>query len=106
MKFTHEQMYGGPEKEILMTNVTIMPGTAMAKGTLMTITGKTAAATAKDGNANAVLAYDIDEKATTATVYVSGRFNRNQLHVTADGDTVTAHEEQLRDYGIYLTSNV
>lgn len=53
-----------------MANITITPGTAMAKGTLMTITGKTAAATAKDGNANAVLAYDIDEKATTATVYV------------------------------------
>lgn len=62
LKFTHEQMYGGPEKEILMANVTITPGTGMAKGTLMTITGKTAAATTKDGNANAVLAYDIDEK--------------------------------------------
>lgn len=103
---THEQMYGGPEKDILMANVTITAGTAMEKGTLMTVTGTTAAATAKDGTANAILAYDVDAKATAATVYVSGRFNRNQLHVIADGDTVAAHEEQLRDYGIYLTSNV
>lgn len=102
---THEQMYGGPEKEILMANVTIMAGKALEKGTLMTVTGTTAVATTSDGTANAILAYDVDATATAATVYVSGRFNRDQLHA-ADGDTVAAHEDQLRDYGIYLTKNL
>lgn len=39
----------------------------------------------------------------TVTVYTSGVFNREKLVVNGE-DTVDAHEEELRDFGIYLTS--
>lgn len=37
------------------------------------------------------------------TVYTSGMFNRERL-IVPEGDTVEAHEDELRQLGIYLTS--
>lgn len=99
----HDQLIGGPEIPILLKNVTLTAGTAMKRGTLMTVTGTAAVATAKDAVANAILSCDVDAKATVATVYVSGRFHREYL-IAASEDTVDAHEEELRNAGIFLTS--
>lgn len=106
----HDQLIGGPEIPILLKNVTLTAGTAMKRGTLMTVTGtataataKAAVATAKAAVANAILSCDVDDKATVATVYVSGRFHREYL-IAASEDTVDAHEEELRNAGIFLTS--
>lgn len=96
-------LLAGPEIVHLIKNVAIAAGTAMKKGTLLTTTSGTAAATAKAGVADCILAEDVDEKATVATVYVSGRFHRGML-IAASGDTVDAHEEELRGKGIYLTA--
>ena len=96
----HDQLIGGPEIPILLKNVTLTAGTAMKRGTLMTVTGTAAVATAKAAVANAILSCDVDDK---ATVYVSGRFHREYL-IAASEDTVDAHEEELRNAGIFLTS--
>lgn len=40
---------------------------------------------------------------TNAPIYTKGMFNREKLIVTADTDTVEAHELELREHGIYLT---
>ena len=93
----------GSEVAYLTKNVKITAGTAMKKGTLMTISGGTASATAKEGKADAILASDVDEKATSATVYVSGRFFCEKLIAAAE-DTVKAHEDELCGKGIYLTA--
>ena len=99
----HDQLIGGPEIPILLKNVTLTAGTAMKRGTLMTVTGTAAVAPAKAAVANAILSCDVDNKATVATVYVSGRFHREYL-IAASEDTVDAHEEELRNAGIFLTS--
>lgn len=59
-------------------------------------------ATKKAEESSAVLTNDIDEKATVVTAYVAGRFNRAAL-ICAEGDSVEAHEEELRKAGIHLT---
>ena len=100
----NDNLIGGPEVETLLQNVTVTPGTAIKRGTLITVDKAGAAkATATGEVANAVLAYTIDDKAATATVYVAGRFNREAL-IAADGDTVKAHELELRGVNIYVTS--
>ena len=93
----------GSEVVHLTKNVKITAGTAMKKGTLITISGGTASATAKGGKADAILANDVDDKATSATVYISGRFYREKL-IAASEDTVAAHEDELSGKGIYLTA--
>lgn len=100
---THDHLIGGPEIPILLKNVTLTAGTEMKKGTLMTVTGTTATATAKSGKANAILQDDVDSTATAATVYISGRFNREYL-ITANDDNINDHEVELREAGIFLTS--
>lgn len=97
-------LMAGPEVTVLNQNVTVTAGTALKRGQLMTVDKDgVAQATATGGVANAVLAYDVDDTATVATVYTSGRFNREGL-IVAEGDTVTAHELELRDSNIYVTS--
>ena len=93
----HDQLIGGPEIPILLKNVTLTAGTAMKRGTLMTVTGTAAVATAKAAVANAILSCDVDDKATVATVY-------REYLIAASEDTVDAHEEELRNAGIFLTS--
>lgn len=96
-------LLAGPGVDYLTKNVAIAKGTALKKGTLMTVTEGTAAATAKGGVADSILAQDADEKATVATVYIAGRFHREKV-IAASGDTVAAHEEELRGKGIYMTA--
>ena len=88
--------------------------TVVPKGTLLAVdspSGKFVVA-AKAGSsvpvASAVLAAEVaqgddDTSDISVTAYVRGLFNREKL-VAASGDTVDAHEAELRDVGIYLTS--
>ncbi|WP_270441212.1 hypothetical protein [Acidaminococcus provencensis] len=101
-----DNLFAGPEIPVLTKNYTLTPGTALKRGTLLTVTPEGAAsATAIAGVASAVLACDVDEKATVCTAYVTGRFNRSAL-IAASGDTVDAHEEELRKVGIHLASKL
>ena len=100
-----DKLAGGPEVHVLTANYPVAAGTALKRGTLVTIgdDGK-AAATIKTGVASAIVANDIDAKATVVTCYTSGRFNANAL-IVASGDTVDAHAEELKKVGIYLTTS-
>ena len=99
----YDDLIGSTGVSIVTQNVAVSAGTAMGRGTLMTITSGTAAATAKAGHADAILAAPVSTTDTVATVYVKGMFNREKI-IVADSDTVEAHETELRDGGIYLTS--
>lgn len=98
---TPDNLMGGPEFPVLTKNFAIDAGTALERGTLLTITDGKAAATAKAGVASAIVANAVDAKATVVTAYVTGRFNRSAI-IVADGDTVDTHEEELRKVGIHL----
>lgn len=102
---TQDNLLAGPDIPVLTKNYPVTAGTALKRGTLLTIgdDGK-AAATVAAGIASAIVANDIDETATVVTAYVTGRFNRNAL-IAAKGDTAAAHEEELRKIGIHLAAN-
>lgn len=101
-----DNLFAGPEIPVLTKNYTLTPGTALKRGTLLTVTPEGAAsATAQAGVASAILAYDVDEKAAACTAYVTGRFNRAAL-IAASGDTVAVHEDELRKVGIHLTAKL
>jgi len=117
----YDELFAGPEKEVMTKNVTFKSGTKVKRGALLSIdagTGKviaTPAAVAADAENNidaspaGVAVYiakeDVDASAADAvgTVYTSGYFNREKLIATT-GDTVNGHEEELRDVGIMLSS--
>ena len=98
-----DHLLAGPEVTSLLKNVEITAGTAMKRGALLSFADGKAAACAKGGVAAYILAEDVDEAATVATVYSQGYFHRETL-IAADGDTVDAHEEELRGVNIILTS--
>lgn len=102
-KMEEDHLLAGPEVTSLLKNVEITAGTAMKRGTLLSFTDGKAAACAKGGVASYVLAADVDAEATVATAYSQGYFNREAL-IAADGDTVDAHEEELRKVNIILAS--
>ncbi len=95
-----EELIGGHEITALEKNISITSGTALARGSVLTATGALAG---KGDTASYVLALDVSETDTVATVYTSGMFNREKLIVAAE-DTVDSHEAELRDVNIYLTS--
>ena len=100
----HISLLAGPEVKALTKNVTIVAAAdAIEAGTLMSTATSPATVTAKAGAADAVLANAVAKGDTVATVYITGRFNRAALKA-ADGDTVDAHEEELRKLGIFLTT--
>lgn len=104
----YDELIGGTAVPVINKNVTLAAAAAAvtyAKGTLLSVDGGKYSPTATGGTAVAVLAADVamDTADQVATVYVSGMFNRERL-VAASGDTVDAHEEELRNVGIYLTS--
>lgn len=100
---TADNLLAGPEIPVLTKNFKVTAGTAMKRGTLLTVnTEGMVSATKKAEESSAVLTNDIDEKATVVTAYVAGRFNRAAL-ICAEGDFVEAHEEELRKAGIHLT---
>jgi hypothetical protein len=92
----YDGLFGGAEVEVLTRNVMLASGQNVKRGTLLGVTG---------GKAVAVAAEDINATSadTAGTAYITGYFNREKL-IAASGDTVTAHEEELRDAGIFLTS--
>ncbi len=105
-----DELIGGPEIGIRTANVTLTAGTALKRGTLMTVADDGAAvATLKSGAtgaapANAILAQDVSDSDTGAVVYTRGLFNREKCIVTGSGDTVAAHEAELRPFDILFTS--
>lgn len=101
---SYKHLLGGPEVETLTKNVTLASGQVVKAGALLSVADGKYSATVKAGEAVAIASEDYDaSKADLAvTVYIRGRFNRNAI-IVADGDTVEAHEEELRKGGIYLT---
>lgn len=101
----YDELFGGVEVEVFTRNVTIASGQNVKRGTLLGITSGKYTIAAKGGKAVAVAAEDINAVSadTVGTAYITGYFNREKL-IAASGDTVAAHEEELRDAGIFLTS--
>lgn len=101
----YKHLLGGPEVETLTKNVTLASGQTVKAGTLLSVATGKYSATAKAGEAVAIASenYDASAADTVVTVYIRGRFNRDAI-IVADGDTVEAHEEELRKVGIYLTA--
>ncbi len=111
----YDELIGGTAVSPLTKNGALASVAAKAvvkKGTLLAINtaGKFVVAAKAGTNvpvACAVLAQEVVQGSgtddITVTVYTRGLFNREKL-VAADGDTVDAHEEELREVGIYLTS--
>lgn len=113
---TYDEIIGGTAVAVMTANVTIAKLSAAAtykRGTLLgvvTASGKYAivdsAASTGEKVASVVLAKDIEVGTddVVATVYTRGIFNREKLIVKAESDSASAHEEELRKVGIYLTS--
>lgn len=113
---TYDELFGGTAVAAMTANVTIAALSAAAsykRGTLLgvvTASGKYAivdsAATTGEEVASVVLAKDIEVGTddVVATVYIRGIFNREKLVVKAESDSASAHEQELRKVGIYLTS--
>ena len=107
----YDELLAGSEIAILTKNVTLKQGKVYQRGMLLTAKkdGGTdaikAEQTIKGAAADYILRTDVDatKADTVGTVYVSGRFNREKL-IAAAGDTVNAHEEELRTKGIFLSS--
>ena len=109
---TYDELIGDTKVALITKNVTVAQGAEYKRGTVlgkMTTDSKYKMVTkaASDGSqvADAILAFDVDaSKAdTVATVYIAGIFNREKL-VVGNDTTVDAHEDELRDKNIYLTS--
>ena len=98
-----DTLLGGNAVVPLTKNVTIAAGTEMKRGTLVTVTDGVASATKKGEKASYILANETSKDDTVATVYSRGLFNREAV-IVADGDTVEAHEEELRTVSIVFTS--
>lgn len=114
---TYDELIGGTAVAVMTANVTIAKLSAAAtykRGTLLgvvTASGKYAivdsAASTGEKVASVVLAKDIEVGTSddvVATVYTRGIFNREKLIVKAESDSASAHEEELRKVGVYLTS--
>ncbi len=113
---TYDELFGGTAVAAMTANVTIAALSAAAsykRGTLLgvvTASGKYAivdsAANTGEEVASVVLAKDIEVGTddVVATVYTRGIFNREKLVVKAESDSASAHEQELRKVGIYLTS--
>lgn len=116
---SYSELIGGTSVPVITKNVTLKGVTAeYTRGTLLSLVGDKyeicdTTGTGDGGTepnpakvASAVLAEDVKLTGsdTVATVYVSGMFNREKLILKKEDDTVEAHEEELRDVGIYLTS--
>ncbi len=111
----YDELIGGTAITPLIKNgvlTGVAADTEVPKGTLLAVdaaSGKYIVAAKADASvplANAILAKGVMQGEDTGdiavTVYIRGLFNREKL-VAASGDTVDAHEEELRDVGIYLT---
>lgn len=109
-----DELLAGPEIAILTKNIKLQSGKAYRRGMLISLVkleGETAATaelgkqTAAGDVAEYVLMRDVDatEADAVGTVYVKGRFNREKI-ILSEGDTVDAHEAELRLRDIHFTA--
>ena len=109
-----DELLAGPEIATLTKNIKLQSGKAYRRGMLISLVkleGETAATaelgkqTAAGDVAEYVLARDVDatEADAVGTVYVKGRFNREKI-ILSEGDTVDAHEAELRLRDIHFTA--
>lgn len=108
---TFDKLIAGVTVPVMTKNVTVKAhDTVLKRGTVLALNnGKyeivdAESETADVKVANAVLAEDVEQTGedVIATVYTAGLFNPEAMAVKAAGDTVLAHEEELRIAGIYL----
>lgn len=95
----YDELIGGAQSALFTKNITITAGTALKRGTIVTAAGAMVGAA---DTAYGIIAQDVAATDTVATVYIEGVFNASKL-IVANGDTVRAHEDQLRDAGILLS---
>ena len=109
-----DELLAGPEIATLTKNIKLQSGKAYRRGMLISLVkleGGTAATaelgkqTAAGDVAEYVLMRDVDatEADAVGTVYVKGRFNREKI-ILSEGDTVDAHEAELRLRDIHFTA--
>ncbi len=109
-----DELLAGPEIATLTKNIKLQSGKAYRRGMLISLVkleGETAATaelgkqTAAGDVAEYVLMRDVDatEADAVGTVYVKGRFNREKI-ILSEGDTVDAHEAELRLRDIHFTA--
>ena len=99
---SYAELIGGTAVTPMLKNITLGSAAAVAipKGTLLKVDGTICA---KTETASYVLAKDAEKGAKVITAYSRGQFNAEKL-VAQSGDTVLAHENELRAVGILLTS--
>ncbi|MBQ8697407.1 MAG: head decoration protein [Schwartzia sp.] len=111
---SYDELLAGPEVATLTKNIKLQSGKAYKRGMLISLVkleGETAATaelgkqTAAGDVAEYVLMRDVDatEADAVGTVYVKGRFNREKI-ILSEGDTVDAHEAELRLRDIHFTA--
>ena len=108
---SYDELLAGPEISTLTKNIKLKSGAIYKRGMLIsTSIGKdgiteTGEQTTSGKTAEYVLMRDVDatEADIVGTVYVKGRFNRENI-VLANGDTVEAHEAELRLRDIHFTT--
>ena len=103
-----DELIGGTSVTPLVFNATVTAAAegTIKKGTLLSEAAGKFTPAAANATAAAILADDIvaaEAGDVTGTIYVRGIFNREKL-IAASGDTVVAHEPELRKIGIYMTS--
>ena len=113
-----DELLAGPEVGVLTKNITLKKGTAYKRGMLITDAANitvgegedpatAAVQTVAGGVADYVMMNDLDLNEATAdtvgTVYIKGRFNREKI-ILSEGDTVDAHEAELRLRDIHFTA--
>ena len=110
-KSTYDNLIAGVAVPLMTKNVTLKgETTTLKRGTVLALNNgqyeivDTESETADVKVANAVLAEDVEltGEEVVATIYTAGLFNPEAMAVKASGDTVLAHEEELRIVGIYL----
>lgn len=104
----YDDIIGDTNISTFLANIDLDSATAaLKKGTLLakTTTGYVAVDTTDNKVAVAVLAKDITlaGAAAVGTAYTKGAFVRERL-IVPTGDTVAAHEAELRSVGIYVTA--
>lgn len=109
---SYDELLAGPEIATLTKNIKLQSGKAYRRGMLISLVkleGETAAELGKQTAAGDVAEYvlmrDVDatEADAVGTVYVKGRFNREKI-ILSEGDTVDAHEVELRLRDIHFTA--
>lgn len=102
----YDGLLGGPEFPALTKNVTVLSGTTLKRGAVVSKNsdGKYVAVTTALGPAG-IVADDVDASNgdTVGTIYISGRFNRENLIVLSEFK-IADNEGKFEAANLYLTS--